>query len=83
MGFIQRAKHALGLESPLEALGRKAQEMQVETSMMNAGWKIYPGNATDDEKAEAIENCLNGGKIEWYPPRYEEPPIIREGKLKI
>ncbi len=70
-------------ERLLDSFHVMRQQRREEYAMVQHGWRLWPANATEQERMQALENYLNGGKPEWYPPGYLEPPIITEGKIKV
>jgi hypothetical protein len=67
----------------IEDIDTMCQQRREEYAMVQHGWRLWPANATGEERMQALENYLNGGKPEWYPPGYLELPIITEGKIKV
>ena len=53
----------------------------IDLACANNGWRVWPANATVNEKKAAIESFLNGDAYTMYPPGYEEAPIDTSGKL--
>jgi hypothetical protein len=67
----------------IDQIGDQMQRFEVDLAAAKAGWTLWPANATDEEKTQAIQAYLNGKKPEWYPPGCVESPVITDGKLQV
>lgn len=69
--------------SPLDEISYRIRDLSLNASMMQHGWRIWPPDATEEQKKQAIERCSEGGGYKWYAPGQIEEPVITEGKLVV
>ncbi len=61
--------------SPVQKLFRQMDDMALDTAMLRDGWKLYPQDATDEEKQRALVSYMRGGAPQWFPASTAEETV--------
>jgi hypothetical protein len=72
-----------GKNPDVAKMKERIERAELAYAFVTQGWEVGPAGASNGECTAELVRYLKGDQANWYPPEYEETPLVDDGKLKV